>query len=60
MSHYDINLHSQLLQSNATWDAEKSIVLTVSFTPGSCTLTAYKLTHQGYEWGKNNKELNAN
>ena len=44
MSAYNINLHSQLLGNNPTWDAEKCIVLTVAFTPGSSTLTAYKLT----------------
>merc|ERR1711971_840619 len=35
----------------------KSIVITLSFTPGSCLLTAYKLTPQGFEWGKENKDL---
>ena len=27
-------------------------MITVSFTPGSCSLTAYKITPQGAEWGK--------
>jgi hypothetical protein len=51
--------------SNQTWDGkfsiylkgERCIVITVSFTPGSCSLAAYKLTTQGYEWGKTNKDI---
>jgi pre-mRNA-processing factor 8 len=57
MSAYDVNLHSRLLNNNTNWDPEKSIVITSSFTPGSCTLSAYKLTRQGFEWGKKNEEL---
>ncbi len=33
---------------------------TPSFTPGSCSLTAYKLTPSGYEWGRNNKDTGNN
>merc|ERR1712007_183165 len=54
---YDVTLHSQFLQSNDKWDAKKSIVITLSFTPGSCLLTAYKLTPAGFEWGKQNRDL---
>ena len=31
-----------------------------SFTPGSCSLTAYKLTPSGYEWGRNNRDTGNN
>ena len=31
-----------------------------SFTPGSCSLTAYKLTLSGYEWGRGNKDTGNN
>ena len=31
-----------------------------SFTPGSCSLTAYKLTPSGYEWGRTNKNTSNN
>ena len=31
-----------------------------SFTPGSCSLMAYKLTPSGYEWGRNNKDTGNN
>ena len=29
---------------------EKTVVMTVSFTPGSCSLAAYKLTPAGFQW----------
>lgn len=32
----------------------------LSFTPGSCTLTAYKLTPSGYEWGRQNTDKGNN
>jgi pre-mRNA-processing factor 8 len=44
------------MSDNKTWDGEKTVVITVSFTPGSCSLTAYKLTPTGFEWGKTNRE----
>ena len=31
-----------------------------SFTPGSCSLTAYKLTPSGYEWGRTNTDKSNN
>ena len=31
-----------------------------SFTPGSCSLTTYKLTPSGYEWGRTNKDTSNN
>lgn len=34
--------------------------LVLSFTPGSCTLTAYKLTPSGYEWGRQNTDKGNN
>ncbi|CAK4687762.1 hypothetical protein LEN26_018253 [Aphanomyces euteiches] len=52
----DVTFHSKLLSENASWDGEKTITITCSFTPGSCSLTAYKLTPAGYEWGKTNKD----
>ena len=36
------------------------IIITCSFTPGSCSLTAYKLTPSGFEWGKNNTDKGNN
>lgn len=49
-------MHAKMLESYKSWDGERCIVITCSFTPGSCTLTAYKLTPPGYEWGRQNKD----
>ena len=35
-------------------------VITCSFTPGSCSLTAYRLTPAGFQWGKQNKDMGPN
>lgn len=35
-------------------------LLTCSFTPGSCSLTAYKLTPSGFDWGRQNKDTGNN
>jgi pre-mRNA-processing factor 8 len=59
-THADVTAHARILEANRSWDGEKCIVLTVSFTPGSCSLTAYKLTPSGYEWGRANKDTAAN
>ena len=52
----DVTMHAKMLEGNKSWDGERCIVITCSFTPGSCTLTAYKLTPPGYEWGRQNKD----
>jgi len=43
----DLILHSRMLQDNKSWDPEKAIIITCSFTPGSCSLTAYRATPAG-------------
>lgn len=48
------------MADNPEWDGEKTIVITCSFTPGSCSLTAYKLTPGGYEWGRQNNDKGSN
>ena len=35
-------------------------MITCSFTPGSVSLAAYKLTPAGYEWGRQNRDTGAN
>jgi len=60
LSPYDVTMHSKMLLQNPTWDVEKSIIITVSFTPGSCSLTSYKTTPAGFEWGKANKDTSVN
>ena len=47
--------HAKMLEAHKSWDGERCIVITASFTPGSCSLTAYKLTPSGYEWGRASK-----
>ena len=53
-------MHSKILENNKSWDGERCIIVTCSFTPGSVSLTAYKLTPGGYEWGKQNKDTTGN
>jgi len=58
----DVIQHSKLMANeDHGWDPSKVITITCSFTPGSCTLTAYRITPSGYDWGKQNrnKDLNA-
>ncbi|PKU83360.1 hypothetical protein MA16_Dca023288 [Dendrobium catenatum] len=60
LSPQDVTSHARILENNKQWDGEKCIILTCSFTPGSCSLTAYKLTPTGYEWGRSNKDTGSN
>jgi pre-mRNA-processing factor 8 len=54
----DVVMHSKIVANNKSWELEKAIIITCSFTPGSCSLTAYRLTEKGLEWGKANKDTN--
>ena len=47
------------MSENKAWEPDKTITITCSFTPGSCSLTAYKLTASGFEWGKANSDKGA-
>ncbi|XP_029055489.1 pre-mRNA-processing-splicing factor 8 [Osmia bicornis bicornis] len=60
LSPQDISTHARIMAENPIWDGEKTIVITCSFTPGSCSLTAYKLTPSGFEWGKQNTDKGNN
>jgi len=44
LSAFDASIHTRLLENNEKWDAEASIIITTSFTTGSCSLSVYKLT----------------
>lgn len=55
----DVIAHSRIMSDNKSWDGEKTVIITCSFTPGSCSLTAYKLTPQGFEWGRQNRDTGA-
>ena len=56
----DVTAHAKMLEANKSWDGERCVVITCSFTPGSCSLTSYKLTPAGYEWGRQNKDTSTN
>lgn len=60
LSAYDASMHTKLLMDNANWDTDTSIIVNCSFTTGSCSLSVYKLTPTGFDWGKNNKEQQMN
>ncbi|KND02430.1 pre-mRNA-processing-splicing factor 8 [Spizellomyces punctatus DAOM BR117] len=61
LSPLDVTMHAKIMADNkGYWDGDKTVIITCSFTPGSCSLTAYKLTPGGFEWGRNNKDMGAN
>lgn len=53
----DIIQHSKYILNNKSWLNNKCIIIIVSFTPGSVTLSSFKLTKKGFEYGKNNQNL---
>ncbi|KAJ2491268.1 Pre-mRNA-processing-splicing factor 8 [Coemansia sp. RSA 2050] len=62
LSPQDVTIHSRILARTADkakmrWDGERTVVMTCAFTPGSCSLTAYKLTPAGFEWGRENMDM---
>jgi pre-mRNA-processing factor 8 len=59
MSPHDLMIHARLIGANPQLDAEKAVVITVAFPPGTCSVTAYRITPPGFEWGKNNRDFNA-
>ncbi|MCJ1438015.1 pre-mRNA-splicing factor 8 [Xylographa pallens] len=52
----DVTQHARLMSAHPAWD-QKTVTMTVSFTPGSVSLAAWALTPQGYKWGADNKDL---
>ncbi len=56
LSPNDVVFHARKMEASKTWDLDKTCVFTCSFTPGSCSLTAYKLTSQGLDWAKELKD----
>ena len=47
LSPFDATTQARILGEHESWDAEAAVVITVSFTTGSCSLTAYRLTAEG-------------
>jgi len=48
----DVVTHSKIMSEHKEWQPDQTITLTCSFTPGSCSLSGYRLTTSGVEWGK--------
>jgi pre-mRNA-processing factor 8 len=55
MTATDVTMHSKLMAAHPSWD-KKTVTLTVSFTPGSVSLSSWSLTPEGYTWGAQNKD----
>lgn len=60
LSPYDVVQHSRLVSEHDDWNIDRCIVMTCSFTPGSVSLKAYKLSEGGLEWGIKNKNSASN
>ncbi|KAK2732810.1 pre-mRNA-splicing factor 8 [Myotisia sp. PD_48] len=58
MTAMDVTQHSRLMNAHSSWD-KKTVTMTVSFTPGSVSLSAWALTPQGYKWGAENKDTSS-
>ncbi|TQV94230.1 pre-mRNA processing splicing factor 8 [Cordyceps javanica] len=57
MTAADVTEHSKLLDAHSEWDKTNTVTVSVAFTPGSVSLSAWGLTPQGYQWGAENKDL---
>ncbi|PPJ56722.1 hypothetical protein CBER1_11176 [Cercospora berteroae] len=58
MTAQDVTQHAKLMAAHPSWD-RKTVTMTVNFTPGSVSLSAWSLTPQGYQWGAENKDLSS-
>lgn len=56
MSAADVTEHAKLLDAHSEWDKTNTVTVSVSFTPGSVSLSGWGLTPQGYKWGAENKD----
>ncbi|KAM0300430.1 hypothetical protein HYE67_010373 [Fusarium culmorum] len=57
MSAVDVTGHSKLLDAHNEWDKTNTVTVSVAFTPGSVSLSAWGLTPDGYKWGAENKDM---
>merc|ERR1712194_98227 len=54
----DVLMHAGIIEdSKKAWSGQNEIIITTSFTQGSCSLTAYKATDAGLQWGKKNRNI---
>jgi len=58
MTAQDVTQHARLMVAHESWD-RKTVTMTINFTPGSVSLSAWSLTPQGYQWGAENKDLSS-
>ncbi|KAK0270700.1 pre-mRNA-splicing factor 8 [Friedmanniomyces endolithicus] len=58
MTAQDVTQHARLMAAHPSWD-RKTVTMTVNFTPGSVSLSAWSLTPSGYQWGAENKDLSS-
>ncbi|KAG5981098.1 Pre-mRNA-splicing factor spp42 [Claviceps digitariae] len=56
MSAADVTGHAKLLDTHDQWDKTNTVTVSVAFTPGSVSLSAWGLTPQGYKWGAENRD----
>ena len=60
LSPVDVTQHAKLIEASASsptpWSPDTSVIVTVSFTPGSVSLAAFRVTAAGIEWGKANRD----
>jgi len=57
MAPQDIVTHARIMADHKEWLPDTTITITCAFTPGSCSLTGYKLTASGFEWGRVQKDV---
>jgi len=54
----DVVTHAGIVADHPNdWTGKSEIVLTTSFTQGSCSLTAYTVTEAGLEWGTKSRNI---
>ncbi len=54
----DVLMHAGIVEDNKkAWSGQNEIIITTSFTQGSCSLTAYRMTDAGLQWGKKNRNI---
>lgn len=51
----DIITHKNMLNNFTEWNIDTAVILTVSFTPGSCSFACYHINKSGIEWAKKTK-----
>ncbi|KAF2857228.1 PROCN-domain-containing protein [Piedraia hortae CBS 480.64] len=58
MKAQDVTQHARLMAAHESWNAT-TVTMTINFTPGSVSLSAWSLTPKGYEWGASNKDMSS-